>query len=201
MKHKKNVLPVITLIIGLVLGFFIVSLLDFNFSQISSEEAGKKVKDLYEFATGATVEIISVVKESGIYKVIGKTTDYTGQSLLLEVYLTEDGKLLSERVLKLDEYVKGLENQRKFIDCLDEKGLKIYGISNTTATQLQLVQVLGGSRFLSQIYVDCVGANLQGCLDVGVETVPSVVYQGKVYEGVRTLDWFEEKTDCKFERD
>jgi len=201
MKRKKNVLPVITLVVGLVIGFFLVSLLDFNLNQISSEEAGGRVKDLYELATGATVEIISVVKESGIYKVIGKTTDYTGQSILLEVYLTEDGKLLSERVLRLNDYVESLENQKEFIDCLSEKGLKVYGITNTTVTQLQLVQVLGGSRFLGKIYVDCTGQNLQTCLDAGVETVPSVIYQRKVYEGIKTLDWFENITDCKFERD
>jgi len=201
MKTKITFLPLIMLILGLILGFVLMLLLDYRLGVISSEEAGKRVKDAYELATGSTVEVVSVMKESGMYKVIAKTTDFLGQTTMLEVYVTSDGRMMIQNTLKLDEFTRSLEKQREFIDCLNQKGLEIYGISNSTATQLQLVQVLGGSRFLSQIYIDCVGANLQVCLDAGVESVPSIVYQGDVYEGVKTLEWFEDKTGCVFERD
>ncbi len=200
MKTKGKFLPVITLIIGLILGSILMLLLDLRLSDISTDEAGKRVKNAYELVTGSSVEVIGVLKESGMYKVIAKTTDYLGQTTMLEVYVTPDGKLMSQRILKLEELTHSLERQREFIECLNEEGLKIYGISNNTATQLQL-QVLGGSRFLGQIYVDCVGANLQTCLDAGVVTVPSIAYQGDVYEGVKTLEWFENETACIFKEE
>jgi len=200
MKHKRSLFPVVTLIVGIILGLILMLLLDFRLGQIFSDEAGKKVKDLYELSTGANIEIISVLKESGMYKVILRATDITGNSNVIDVFVTQDGKILSQNIVKVDEFVSSLNKQKEFIDCLSGKGLKIYGISNNTATQLQLVQVLGGSRFLSKIYVDCVDSNLQVCLDAGVTTVPSIIYRGEVYEGVKTLDWFENTTNCVYER-
>jgi len=201
MKPKGKYIPVYTLILGVILGSILFSLIGYRFGNISADEAGSKVKDVYELATGANVDVMSVIKENEMYKVIAKTIDFLGQESVLEVYVSLDGKLLSERIVELDEYKTSLERQKTFIDCLDEKGLRIFGISNNTATQLQLVQILGGSRFLSKIYVDCVGENLQGCLDTGIVTVPSVTYQGEIYEGVRTIEWFEEKTGCRLEKD
>lgn len=201
MKPKAKYIPVFTLILGVILGSVLIALIGYKLGNISPDEAGRKVKDVYELATGANVEIMSVIKDNEMYKVIAKTTDFVGQQSVLEVFVSLDGRLLSERIVEIDEYKLNLERQKTFIDCLDEKGIKIYGVSNNTATQLQLVQVLGGSRFLSQIYVDCVGANLEVCLDAGVITVPSTVYQGRVYEGVRTLDWFENVTSCVYERE
>jgi hypothetical protein len=200
MRPKRSLFPVVTLIVGIILGLILMLLLDVRLGQISPNDAGKKVKDLYELSTGANIEIMSVLKESGMYKVILRTTDINGNSNIIEVFVTQDGKILSQNVLKIDEFVSSLNKQKEFIDCLSQKGLKIYGVSNTTATQLQLIQILGGSRFLSKIYVDCVGSNLQVCLDAGVATVPSIGYQGKIYEGVKTLDWFKNTTSCVYER-
>ena len=200
MKHKRSLFPIVTLIVGIILGLILMLLLDFRLGQISSDEAGKKVKDLYELSTGANIEIINVLKESGMYKVIFRATDVNGDSSILEVFVTQDGKILSQNPMKIDEFISNLNKQKAFIDCLSDKGLKIYGISNNTATQLQLVQVLGGSRFLSKIYVDCVDSNLQVCLDAGVTTVPSIIYQKEVYEGVKILGWFENTTNCVYER-
>lgn len=200
MRPQRNLFPVLTLIVGVILGSILMFLLDFRLGEISSDAAGKKVKNLYELSTGAKIEIISVLKESGMYKVILRATDVSGNPNIIEVFVTQDGKILSQDVLKVDEFVSSLNKQKEFIDCLSQKGVKIYGVSNTTATQSQLIQVLGGSRFLNNIYVDCIGPNLQVCLDAGVKTVPSIIYKEKLYEGVKTLDWFENTTKCVYQR-
>jgi hypothetical protein len=200
MKTKEKYLPIITLILGLILGSILIALTDFRIGVISASEAGEKVKEAYELTTGASVNIVGVLKESGMYKVIARVTDLLGQTSVLEVYVSQDGKLLSQNAVKLDELVASLERQRIFIDCLDQKGLKIYGIANNTATQLQL-QVLGGSRFLGEIYVNCVDQTLQQCLDAGILTVPSIAYKGEVYEGIKNIEWFEENTGCELERE
>ena len=200
MKSKRSFFPLVTLVVGIILGSVLMFLLDVRLGQISTDQAGDKVKELYELATGTDVEIISILKESGMYKVILRTTDSFGNSQILEIFVTQDGKILNQNSLEIDEFVSRLNRQKEFIECLSESGLKVYGVSNSTATQLQMIQVLGG-RFLGDIYIDCVGQNLQSCLDAGITTVPSTLYKGQIYEGVRTLDWFENTTSCVYERE
>ncbi|MDI6826253.1 MAG: hypothetical protein QMD36_03605 [Candidatus Aenigmarchaeota archaeon] len=200
MKSKEKLIPVITLIVGLILGSMLIFLTDYRLGNISPGEASKKVKDLYELTFGANVEIISVSEESNMYRVIARVTDYLGQTSVIEVYLSQDGRLVSDRVFKLDEFTSSLQKQSEFIDCLDEKGLKVYGLSTDNVTQIQVGYVLGGSRFLSKIYVDC-DVNPKECEDAGIKVIPSIVYENKIYEGLKTLDWFENKTGCRFKKD
>jgi hypothetical protein len=197
MQIKRRIPLILTLILGLALGSSLIFFTGFRLGKISPQEAGERVKELYELATGTSVEIVGVLEESGMYKVILRTTDFLGRTAMLEVYVSQDGKLLSEAVLKAQEFKSTLENQRNFVDCLALKGVRIYGISNGTATLLQL-RTLGGRWFVGKIYLDCTGEGLQACIDAGVEVLPSIVYEGKVYQGVKTIDWFEEKTGCKF---
>jgi hypothetical protein len=196
-KTKWKLIPVLTLIVGLILGSFVILLSDYRLGRISTDEAGKKAKTLYELTFGGNVDVISTTEENGMYKVIIKVIDYLGRTSMLEVYMSQDGKLVSDRVFKLDEFTTSLEKQKLFIDCLDKEGLKIYGVSNSNVTALLLQQILGGSRFLDKIYVDC-DVNLQECLDAKVKVAPSIVYQKEVYEGAKTIEWFENKTGCKF---
>jgi hypothetical protein len=78
--------------------------------------------------------------------------------------------------------------------------LRIYGISTDNVTQIQIGYVLGGSRFLQKIYVDC-DVSPKECEDAKIKVIPSIVYEDKIYEGLKTLDWFENKTGCRFEKD
>jgi len=199
MKSKEKLIPVITLIVGLILGLMLIFLTDYRFGKISTSEVSKKVKDLYELAFGTNVEIISVTEENNMYRVVAQATDSIGQKSVIEVYMSQDGKLLSDKIIKLDEFTANLMKQSDFIDCLDKKGLKVYGINTDNVTQVQLGYVLGGSRFLNKIFVDC-DASIKQCLDNGIKVVPTIVYENKTYEGLKTLDWFENKTGCKFEK-
>jgi hypothetical protein len=102
-KSKAKLIPVLTLIAGLILGSFVILLSDYRLGKISTDEAGKKVKALYELTFGGNVEVISTIEENG-----------------------------------------------------------------------------------------------QECLDAKVKIAPSIVYQKEVYEGTKTIEWFENKTGCKF---
>jgi hypothetical protein len=91
---------------------------------------------------------------------------------------------------------------KSFVECLDSKGLKIYGVLNqtenpqgATATLLQL-NILG--VYSSKLYVSCDGSFVQNCISAGVTQVPSVVFGGRVEAGVKTIEWFESVTGCKF---
>ena len=199
MKPKEKLIPVVMLIVGLILGSMLIFLTDYGLGKVSTSEASKKVKDLYELAFGTNVEIISVTEESNMYRVIARATDSLGQTSVIELYMSQDGKLVSDKVVKVDEFTSNLKKQSDFIDCLDKKGLRFYGVSSDNVTQMQANSVLGGSRFLSKIYVDCYD-NMKECENAEIKVVPTIVYENKTYEGFKTLDWFENKTGCILEK-
>jgi hypothetical protein len=199
MKSKEKLIPVITLIIGLILGSILIFLTDYRLGKISNSEVSKKVKDLYDLAFGTNIDVISVTEESNMFRVVAKSTDSLGKTSVIEAYMSQDGKLVSDRVIKLDEFTSNLMDQRDFIDCLDKKGLRVYGLNTDNITQVQLGYVLGGSRFLDKIFVDC-DVSVKKCMDNGIKVVPTVVYGNKTYEGLKAVEWFENITGCKFEK-
>jgi hypothetical protein len=111
-----------------------------------------------------------------------------------EVYATKDGKLVTESLIFVEKSIQQIESLKNFVDCLDKESVRIYGISNHTATLLQL-NVLG--IYSGKLYVACDGAFVSRCVDAGVQQVPSVVVGKSVSPGVKTLDWFEQQTKCK----
>jgi hypothetical protein len=153
-----------------------------------------EIKRFYELATpGATVEVVSLEEESGIYKAVVKII-LTGQASYREAFVTKDGEILTEGVIYMKKSIEQIERMKAFVDCLANKGVKIYGILNQTATLLQL-NLLG--RYSPTIYVDCSGENLQACISAGITQVPSVVIGRRIEPGVKTIDWFEQQTGCR----
>jgi hypothetical protein len=163
---------------------------------VSKENVEAKVKELYELANpGATIEIASIEEQSGIYKVLIKATDPLGGVNYRELYVTKDGKLLTENVILVEESIKQITRLKDFVDCLSNKGVKIYGIRNNTATLLQL-NILG--RYSLKLYVSCDGNLIKNCVSANVTQVPSVVIGKRVEPGVKSISWFEQATGCKF---
>jgi hypothetical protein len=197
MKRRIIFLTLTFLVLSFLVGTLLGALMPVEFELFgpSKEEVAKEVKKLYELANpGAQIEIVTTLEESGLYKIVLKSTGPTGITYR-EAYVTKDGKLLTENVILVKESTKQIQMFKDFVDCLDEKGVKIYGLNNSTATLLQL-NILG--RYSGKLYVSCDGANLQTCLNAGIQQIPSVVYNNDIYPGVKTIDWFAQQTGCKF---
>lgn len=183
------VLLVLIVLIGM--GFIQLKIPGF----VSKEDVAQKVKSLYELANpGAVIEVVTTTEESGIYKIILKVSDISGTTYR-ESYVTKDGKLLTESVIFVKESIEQIEKMKNFVDCLDNKTIRIYGISNQTATLLQL-NILG--RYSTKLFVACDGDLVQRCIAANVTQVPSVVFGNYVDPGVKTIDWFEKISGCKF---
>jgi len=180
--------------IGLVIGLAIF--LSYNFvliDNISKEEAGKKLKDIYSLSNpNQNIQISSVTEEHGLYKVIVKSSDD-----LHEVYMTKNGEVFIRNPVQMDQLHSRLKRTQDFIDCLKEKNTELYGIANPTATQAQ-VQILGGSTFASQLYRSCAGQNVQTCSNRGIKRVPSIKIGEDILEGVKTIPQIENATGCRF---
>lgn len=158
--------------------------------------------DAYSLANpGANLEIMGVQESSGLYKVRLSTGE--GEGTYQTVYATKDGEFFTQALTNLTQYTTMLQNRIDFLDCLEDEDVKIYGalkINDTQVTQASAlqIQVLGGTNYLDNIYVDC-SNNVQACAAEGIETLPSVKYRGELYPGVRQYEWFEENVGCELE--
>ncbi|MBI2084039.1 MAG: hypothetical protein HYT70_00255 [Candidatus Aenigmarchaeota archaeon] len=158
-------------------------------------DAAEKVVKLYELVNpdaGITVEKIEEV--NGVYKVLLKAVDASGGVVYREVYVTKDGELLSESMIIVSKSISQITGAYNFVDCLQSKGMLIFGLSNDTATTLQF-NILGG-RYATKLFVGCDDERAQQCVDAGITQVPTVVYQNKGYAGIQSKQSLENLTGC-----
>lgn len=194
---KKNL---VWLLLGLLLGSSILFLYQFTLSLIKKKEVGENVRKLYEIANpGSSVEVISLSDHGNMYQVILKISTAQGTNYL-ETYVSKDGKYLTENVIHVRESIQQIERMKKFVDCLFEKNVRIFGATATnvseinTATLLQL-NILG--RYAGKIYVSCDGDALQQCINIGLTSLPALVYENKAYYGVFKAEAIANLTGCK----
>ncbi len=83
-----------------------------------------------------------------------------------------------------------------FIDCLDGRGVKIFGIINDTATAFQFNLLRGA--YATKLYSSCDGELAQQCIVSNITQVPAVIYENKGYTGVQSIPFLENLTACKF---
>ncbi|MEM5829076.1 MAG: hypothetical protein QXJ20_03060 [Candidatus Aenigmatarchaeota archaeon] len=193
---SKKVLLVITIaIIAIVSIFFAIpktGLLTFSFA--SKQEIESKVKEIFELSNpGTKIEIASFSEEGELYKILIKATGSLGTNYM-EIYITKDGKYLIQNPISIEASIENIKRLNKLVDCLYEKGVRIYGLSNDTGTLLQF-NVLGRSS--TKLFVLCDGDMLQQCINAGIEEVPSIVINGVIYKGAKTADWLAEQAGCK----
>jgi hypothetical protein len=161
----------------------------------SQRQALENVESVYRMLTESEVEVLSVKDEGYVYKLIIRLKLAEGD-VLREIYVTKDGKFLSEagNVMEVSVLTERLGKEKGFAECLKEKGMILFGQGSEPNTLQQLL-IIG--NFANRIYVDCVGANLQACQQLGIQEIPSIVYQNNVYTGVKSAEWIEGLTGCE----
>jgi hypothetical protein len=173
------------LVIGLLAGKFL------RFPRAPVEQ---RIKEFYELVIpGVAADVLSLEEESGLYHAVVRIVAPDGVSYR-EIYVSKDGKLLTETMIYVERSIEQIRRMKSFVECLDGKGVRIYGWSNQTATILQL-QLLG--RYSPLLFVSCDGQLVQRCIEVGVTEIPSVVMDRRVEPGLKTLDWFAKETGCE----
>jgi len=128
-----------------------------------------------------------------VYKVVVRFADFSGQRVTQDVYITKDGKLLTDRFIVTDDYRAALQSQKSFIECLSSANLRILGQSNDTAT-LQQFNVLGTYSY--KLFVSCDAANEQTCRDLGVTRYPTTIYNNTGYANIYAPAFFSQLTNC-----
>jgi len=165
-----------------------------NLQDISGQQnAANAVKDIYDLQYETNSEVLSTVEMNGVYKVVVRFTDFSGQRVTQDVYITKDGKLLTDRFIVTADYRTALQNQKTFVECLADANLRIAGQSNDTAT-LQQFNVLGTYSY--KLFVSCDAANEQSCRDLGVTRYPTTIYNSTGYANIYAPAFFSQLTGC-----
>lgn len=173
------------------------SLISGNLISGNEKEVSSQIEKLYELINpGSDATVVKIDDESGVYKVLLKHIDISGGITYREAYITRDGKLMTENMIVISRSIEQLDRIYKFVDCLNDKGVKIFGVTNHTATTLQF-NLLGGA-YSTNLYASCDGELAQKCVDAGITQVPSVVYNNSIYPGVQPVLWFQNLTGCVF---
>ncbi|MBI4018096.1 MAG: hypothetical protein HY368_00630 [Candidatus Aenigmarchaeota archaeon] len=192
---KGRILYGVIAVLVLALAFLIYSSYISAGQKAAKQEAAvEKVARIYELLTENTVEVLNVKEESGMYRVILATRDAAGSRQVQEVLVSSDGALFTDRAVNTQALLDRVTKEKAFAECLAEKQVLVFGQSSEVNTQTQL-QVIGS--FYRKVYVDCTGANLQVCQQVGITQVPTTVYNNTPYIGVQTLQLYEELTGCR----
>lgn len=194
----KNTIGVIGIfVVGIGLGIVINTFSPVSLRNLVGGDVSSQVESLYELVNpGIDVSVVKIDEVSGMYKVLFKVVDVAGGVTYREAYISQDGKLLTENMILVEQSITQLNKIRSFVDCLVTKDVKIAGNANQTATLLQF-NVLGGS-YATKLYLSCDGELAQQCVNAGITQVPAVVYQGQGYPGVQPIQFFENLTACKF---
>ena len=196
MKSKPNF---IMFMIGLLIGLVIFGVYNFVLPLVQKSSVAENVRKLYELALGSPVSVESVNDFGNLYKILLKVSTQQGPNYL-EIYATKDGRYVTESIIYVKESTQQIEKMKNFVDCLYNKGLRVYGATQTnntainSATLLQL-NILG--RYSPKIYVSCDGDNLQTCIQIGLQALPSIVYNNTAYPGVYSAEYLANLTGCK----
>ncbi|MBI2542789.1 MAG: hypothetical protein HYW24_01235 [Candidatus Aenigmarchaeota archaeon] len=196
MKNKQLFL-VLSAVVVIAVIVFAIGLLKPNLSGLfaGGQDVSSKVEKLYELVNpGVDVSTVKVDEVSGMYKVLLKAVDASGTATYREVYVTKDGELMTESMVIVAQSTDVLTRTNKFVDCLESKGVKIFGVANHTGTLLQF-NVLGGN-YATKLYGSCDGQFTQQCIDAGITEVPTTIYEGKGYAGAQSIEFFQKLTGC-----
>ena len=185
--------------IGLIIGLSIFVVYNFLIPLIQKSYVAESVKKLYELALGSSVSVEGISDFGNLYKILLKVSTQQAPNYL-EVYVTKDGRYVTESIVYVKESTQQIEKMKNFVECLFNKGLRIYGATQTnntainSATLLQL-NILG--RYSAMLYVSCDGDNLQYCIQIGLQALPSLVYNNTAYPGVYSVEYLANLTGCK----
>ena len=162
-------------------------------SGLSETEARRIAAQVYGLLTDAEVDVLSVEDLGHTYKVIFRlkgregTPDQTA-------YLTKDGRYITDQLLEVSSYSERLKREKRFAECLADKGLRAFVAPGDAASQ-QVIDAIGA--YAHRVAVDC-RQNPTGCQNLGISTLPTI-QMGEIKEpSAKPRPWIESLSGCKY---
>ena len=167
-------------------------LVKINSGDISSKKAGETIKELYSLISDKDIHIVKVLEVGYYYRVTFETIS-NGKTVQKTVFLTRDGQYLTEEVTEINEKYNELTNQKRFANCLLDKGVRVLVHPENAESQKMIIPL---GRFADKIIINC-ATSMENCANLGAQSLPAVLYKEKVYNGLKSREWLETLTGCK----
>jgi hypothetical protein len=84
----------------------------------------------------------------------------------------------------------------KLVECLDKKGVVIYGTPTCPACTY-LAESLGGYKIIDKIFIDCIESNERCNREMKTGFVPEIQIRGVLYEGDTIPESLAQEVNCK----
>jgi len=192
---KEKIVNILPIFVGFLIGLFFA---DIIFYSIASVNVAKEVEKFYSLSLpGTIVSVESIRRDGDFFKVLVKVFDGMN-TRYIEAWVSRDGKILSETVIYLKDSIESLQKYKNFVECLNSKNVRIFGILNASfdplGTQLTLQQLGLLGRYSYQLFASC---EVYDCESLGIQAIPAIVYNNQTFYGVRDVNWFVNLTGCK----
>ncbi len=178
-------------ILLMIVSFFLLGYYFSAIKSISKNEASAIVREAVSLANNKEVEVVAVDKESDLWKVT--VTDGNTTSVF---YLTSDGKYILPALIDVDGFVREARARKEFINCLSDRGVKLYGDKNERWTVAQ-ASILGGFQYLGTIFHQIDNETVAYLLSRNVSVIPVFEINGNFYQGLKSIEEIENITGCK----
>jgi hypothetical protein len=163
--------------------------------QVSAQEAGENLVSTLEAQSGNSYSVLNTESSHGLYRVDIRNPDDQVETY----YVTKDGSNVSQSLGSLERIRETANERNKLSNCLERKNVVMFGNISQRQTQAQ-IQLLGGQRYVSDIYADVNNEQvLQTAAQAGVQSVPSMVYNGSSIQGVNSVSRISNFTGCNLE--
>lgn len=161
-------------------------------TSIDETEARRKVAEVYGLLTDTTVDVLSAEDLGHTWKVIFRLRGREGTPDQTS-YITKDGRWVTDQLLELTEYTDRLRREKRFAECLADKGLRVY-VAPGDPTSQKIIDAIGS--YAHRVAVDC-RANPTSCQNLGIELLPTMQL-GEVKEpGAKDRAFIENLSGCK----
>ena len=173
-------------------GFLVVLLLAacHKSQDVGTQRAADIVAMVFSETAGTPVDVIRVAEDGSFYRVTfaGRQTK-TPQDALV----TRDGLRVTERVIVVEDEMRKLADDRRFVECLLANRVAVLGAPGTPATTDQLVML---GRFGWKLLIHC-EMEPENCKRLGATSFPAILHDKTVHQGLHTREFMETLTGCK----
>lgn len=156
----------------------------------------KKLQGLFELVSGAPARVVSAGDDSGMWRfefAIGEANGDRKPHRVV-VFASPDGRKFFEGSGKhLDLELDRLRSDKRFAECLLDKGVRVFGDRRGQKTIDQLKAI---GSFAGRVYIDCAG-DPKACAAQGATELPMVKMGAEALNGFKDRASLERATGCK----
>lgn len=156
------------------------------------EAIARQIEDYFGLATGTPHRVLRIENRSNLY-LVTLLPDSVG-ARPLDVFVTLDGRYVFEQQFELAKRRESLQADKRFAQCLLDKGVRLYVDPAAAETKEQYAQL---GFFAHTLSIDCGDKQAALCSPHVADKLPALMMGKKIAPGVHPRAWVEAFAGCK----